>query len=156
MISELEKSCLKSTKNCHDGGGLVAQLCLTLVTPWTVARQAPLSVGFSRQEYWSGLPFHSPGDLPDPGIKPASHKSSALAGGFFSISATWEALKQGHPLSKPQYSFPKPEININTILLFNQRVLSRLSHVQLSVTPWTVARQAPLSRGFSRQECWSG
>ena len=40
-------------------------------TPWTVARQAPLSMGFSRQEYWSGLPFPSPGDLPDPGIKPA-------------------------------------------------------------------------------------
>ena len=42
------------------------------VTPWTVAHQAPLSMGFSRQEYWSGLPFPSPGDLPDPGIKPRS------------------------------------------------------------------------------------
>ena len=41
-------------------------------TPWTVARQAPLSRGFSRQEYWSGLPFPSPGDLPDPGIEPGS------------------------------------------------------------------------------------
>ena len=51
---------------------LVAQSCLTLVTPWTAARQAPLSMGFSRQEYWSGLPFPSPGDLPDPGIKPTS------------------------------------------------------------------------------------
>ena len=40
------------------------------MTPWTVACQAPLSMGFSRQEYWSGLPFPSPGDLPDPGIKP--------------------------------------------------------------------------------------
>ena len=40
--------------------------------PWTVAYQAPLSMGFSRQEYWSGLPFPSPGDLPDPGIKPGS------------------------------------------------------------------------------------
>ena len=47
------------------------------VTPWTVAHQAPLSVGFSRQEYWSGLPFPSPGDLPDPGIKSTS---PALAG----------------------------------------------------------------------------
>ena len=44
-------------------------------TPWTVAYQAPLSMGFSRQEYWSGLPFPSPGDLPDPGIEP---RSSAL------------------------------------------------------------------------------
>ena len=49
----------------------VAQSCLTL-TPWTVAYEAPLSMGFSRQEYWSGLPFPSPGDLPDPGIKPGS------------------------------------------------------------------------------------
>ena len=43
-----------------------------LATPWTVASQAPLSMGFSRQEHWSGLPFPSPGDLPDPGIKPES------------------------------------------------------------------------------------
>ena len=42
------------------------------VTPWTAAYQAPLSMGFSRQEYWSGLPFPSPGDLPDPGIEPGS------------------------------------------------------------------------------------
>ena len=48
---------------------LVAQLCPTLVTPWTVARQASLSMGFSRQEYWSGLPFPSPEDLPDPGVQ---------------------------------------------------------------------------------------
>ena len=57
--------------------------------PWTIARQAPLSVGFSRQEYWSGLPFPSPGN---PGIEPASLVSSALAGRLFTSSATWEAL----------------------------------------------------------------
>ena len=51
------------------GGGLVAKLCPTLGIPWTVARQSPLSMGFSKQEYWSGLPFPSPGDLPDPGIE---------------------------------------------------------------------------------------
>ena len=50
----------------------VAQLCLTLCIPWTVVDQAPQSMGFSRQEYWSGLPFSSPGNLPDPGIKPMS------------------------------------------------------------------------------------
>ena len=50
------------------------------VTPWTVARQAPLSVGFPRQEYWSGLPFPPPGDFPNPGI---DSTSPALAGGFF-------------------------------------------------------------------------
>ena len=54
------------------GGGLVAKLCLTLMTPWTVTCQAPLSLGFSRQEYWSGLPFPSPGDLPNPGIESRS------------------------------------------------------------------------------------
>ena len=54
------------------GGGLVAKLCLTLATSWTAAYQAPLSMGFSRQAYWSGLPFPSPGDLPDPGIEPRS------------------------------------------------------------------------------------
>ena len=54
------------------GGGVVAKLCPTLATPWTVAHQAPLSMGFSRQEYWSGLPFPSSRDLPDPGIKPGS------------------------------------------------------------------------------------
>ena len=53
-------------------GGLAAQLCLTLETSWTVAYQAPLSMGFSRQEYWSGLPLPSPGGLPNPGIKPRS------------------------------------------------------------------------------------
>ena len=50
-------------------------------TPWTVARQAPLPVGFSRQEYWGGLPCPPPGDLPNPGIEPGSLMSSALAGG---------------------------------------------------------------------------
>jgi len=48
----------------------VTQSCLTLCDPWTVACQAPPSMGFSRQEYWNGLPFPSPGDLPDPGIEP--------------------------------------------------------------------------------------
>ena len=54
------------------GGGLVAKSRLTLGIPWTVACQAPLSMGFSRQKYWSGLPFPSPGHLPDPGIEPMS------------------------------------------------------------------------------------
>ena len=56
----------------YGGGGLVAKSCLTVGTPWTVARQAPLSMGISRQECWSGLPFPSPEDLPDPEIKPGS------------------------------------------------------------------------------------
>ena len=56
----------------ENGGGLGAKSCLTLVTPWTAAHQAPLSMAFSRQEYWTGLPFPSPGDRPDPGIEPRS------------------------------------------------------------------------------------
>ena len=67
------------------------QSCLT-VTLWTVACQAPLSMGFSRQEYWNGLPCPSPEDLPDPGIETASPVFSASAGGFFTAGATREAM----------------------------------------------------------------
>ena len=56
---------------------LVIQLYLTLCDPWTVARQAPLSMGFFRQQYWSGLSFLSPGDVPNPGIKPGSPELQA-------------------------------------------------------------------------------
>ena len=52
--------------------GLVAKSCWTFAPPWTVAHQTPLSMGFLRQEYWRGLPFPSPGDLPDPGNEPVS------------------------------------------------------------------------------------
>ena len=55
----------------------------------TIAHQAPLSMAFSRQEYWSGMPFSSPGDLPDPRIEPESFTFPALAGKFFTTSATW-------------------------------------------------------------------
>ena len=91
------------------------------VALWTVAYQAPLSMGFSRPEYWSGLPLHSLGDLPNPGIETKYLASPALAGGFFTTSATLEA--PSNPLSSVQL----------------------LSHVRLSVTPWTAARQSSLS-----------
>ena len=68
--------------------------CVRLfATPWTVARQAPLRMGFFRQEYWSGLPFPSPGDLPDQGIKP--------------VSPAWQAdsLSLSH-LGNPNYGLP--------------------------------------------------
>ena len=77
---------------------------------------------FHGQEYWSGLPWSPSGDLLYPGIKPASLMPPALAGGFFTTSATWEA----HPL--PQFSS-----------------VQSLSHVRLFVTPWIAARQASLS-----------
>ena len=63
-----------------------------LVAPGTLARQAPLSMEFSRREYQSGLPLPSPGDLLDPGIQPESLRSPALAGGFFITGTTWETL----------------------------------------------------------------
>ena len=71
-----------NTKNSFCNEPVVSSLnCIRLfATPWTVVRQAPLSKGFPRQVYWSGLPFPSPGDLLDPGIEPVS---PALAGGFY-------------------------------------------------------------------------
>ena len=71
-------------------GAKLLQSC-PFVTPWTVAHQAPLSMGFSRQEYWSGWPCPPPGDLFIPGIEPASRTSPALAGRFCTSRATWEA-----------------------------------------------------------------
>ena len=61
-------------------------------TPWTAARQAPLSMGFPRPEYWSGLPFPSPGDLPDSGIEPTSLESPALVGGSFTTESTGKPI----------------------------------------------------------------
>ena len=79
---------------------------------WTVAQQAPLSMEFSRQEYWSGLPLPPAGDLPNPGIKPRSPMSPALTGRFFTTSATWEAPRNGESqLLSPcahEITLPKP------------------------------------------------
>ena len=69
----------------------LARLFIALLT---IARQAPLSMGFSRQEYWTGLPCPSPGDLLDPGVKPKSLPSPTWEGGFFTTSATWEDLQE--------------------------------------------------------------
>ena len=78
----VERACVLSQLSCVP----------LFVTLWTVGHQAPLSGGFSRQEYWSGLPRPPPGDLLHPGIEPASLTSPALGGGFFTTSAPWEAL----------------------------------------------------------------
>ena len=71
-------------------------------TPWTVALQAPLSMEFSRQEYWNELPCPPPGDLPDLEIEPKSLPSLALAGGFFTTITNWEAhpTKISGPISQ--------------------------------------------------------
>ena len=68
--------------------------CPTLYDPADAARQVPLSLGFSRQEHWSGMPYSPPGDLPDPKSEPKSLKSPALAAGFFTTSSTWEAPQE--------------------------------------------------------------
>ena len=86
------------------------------VTLWTVARQAPLPVRFSRREYWRGLPCPPPGDLPEPGVSCIS----SIASGFFTTE----------PLGKPLYVFSS---------------VQSLSRVWLFVTPWTTAHQASLS-----------
>ena len=70
---------------------MYAQSCPALCDPMDCSLSVPLSMEFSRQEYWSGLPFPTPGDLPDPEIKPASLASPALASKFFTTSATQEA-----------------------------------------------------------------
>ena len=81
--------CSKCT--CHCYGCVLSHFSRVRLpaTLWTVEHQTPLSMGFSRQEYWSGLLCPPPGDLPDPGIEPVSLMCPALAGGFFTTSATW-------------------------------------------------------------------
>ena len=73
------------------GGGLVTKSCPTLATPWTVAHQAPLSMGFPRQEYWSGLSFPPLGDLSNPVIKPMS---PSLAGIFLTAEPPGKSLNE--------------------------------------------------------------
>ena len=88
--------CLKVYSWCistHSSAILFLAHVQLFKTPWTVVHQTPLSMGFSRQEYWSWLPFPSPGHLPDAGkIEPVSLMSPALASRFFTTSTTWEAL----------------------------------------------------------------
>ena len=103
------------------------------VTPWTVAGQTPLSMAFSRQEDWSGLPFPTPRDIPNPGLEPTSTDSPVLASGFFTTSVTWEA-----------------SINNNDNNNNYGDVVQWLSHVQLFVTLRTAAYQASLSLTISQ------
>ena len=93
-------------------------------TLWTIACQALHVMGFSRQEYWSGLPCPSPGDLPDPGIKFASLTSPSLAGGFFTTSATWKAsaFHKGS-IKLPSGSFQVNRLQAEKLLKKNLRTI---------------------------------
>ena len=83
----------QSRSMCHHVCVCVcAQSCPILCNPMDCSSQAPLSMGFPRQEYWSGLPFPSPGHLPDPGIEPASPMSAALVGGCFTTEPMWKRV----------------------------------------------------------------
>ena len=115
-------------------------LCAIL---WIVSHQAPLSMGFSRQECWSGLPCSLPGDLPDLEIKSASLTSPSLAGRFFTTSPTWKAWGFLHGNKNNRFFF-FPMNNLNSVQLF--------SLVRLFVTPmdWLQQHQASLSITNSR------
>ena len=86
-------------------------------TAWTVAHQAPLSMGFSKQEHWSMLPCPISGDLPNPGIESESLMSPALAGEFFTTSATWEAHIKYKGMNYSKIKTKKDWIKTNCMLL---------------------------------------
>ena len=102
-----------------------------IVTPWTVVHQAPLSMGFPRQEYWSGLPFPSPGDLPDPGIEPAS---PALAGRFSTAEPPGKPSQLCSPLIFHQYDWKVLKLSVSCSLAFFPAVQSQLVSQQFQET----------------------
>ena len=97
-----------------------------LVTLWTLDRQAPLSVELSRQEYWSGLPFPSPRDLPNPGIEPTSPLSPALVSEFFYHWVTWEAQLPDYNLFKEHICNFAWEGQVLTDILWSLTYFSRI------------------------------
>ena len=101
------------------------------MTLWTVADQAPLSMGFSKQEYRSGLPCPAPGDLPDLEIEPVSLMSAALAGGFFTTSNTCEAQWDSDDPQKYQLPFALTiDINrIKLLILFPRKLMPRQEYL---------------------------
>ena len=106
-------------------------------TQWTLAHQAPLSMEFSRQEYWSGLPFPSPGDLLDPGIEHVSLESPALAGGFFTTE----------PLGKPFVSSDNSQMNLLLVKWdINKYAQNWSGHIIISICGGYRARQTNDSR----------
>ena len=149
------------------------------MTPWTVAThpppppQATLSMGFSRQEHWSGLPFPSLGDLFDAGIESGSSALEADSlpsepPGKPVRTLEWVAISSCRGIFPTQGSNPHLQLLLHcgwilyrsatgeaSVPVLSYSEVKSLSRVRLFATPWTGAYQAPPSMGFSRQECWS-
>ena len=112
-------------------------------TSWTIACPAPLSMGFSRQEYWSGLPCSPSGDLPDPGIELSSLTSPALEGRFFMTSANWEACYVSISVSISSY--------IHTYILLLFLPCSTLSNI---VPHWVPVRLHEIRFIYGKPRAW--
>ena len=145
------------------------------VTPWTIACKVPLTMGFSRQEYWNELPNPPPGDLPNPGIKPmspalqvdslplwsAAAAAAAAAKSLQSCPTLCDPIDGGNPIGCPIPGILQARtlewvaISFSNAGKWKVKVKS-LSRVRLLATPCTAAYQAPPSMGFSRQEYCSG
>ena len=114
-------------------------------TPWTAAYQAPVSMGFSRQEYWSGVPLPSP-----------VYMSAAAAAKSLQSCPTLCDPIDGSAPGSPVPGILQARTLEWVAISFQCMKVKSLSRVRLLATPWTVAHQAPPSMGFSRQEYWSG
>ena len=158
----------------HTQWGTCVLSCFSCVwpfaTPWTVAHQDPLSMGLSRQEYWSGLPWPPSGDLPDPRMEPASLMPSALAGGFFTTSATRSPSK-GILAVYAQNICPllfrtcpkqtklsllktiiKSQMDINPVYI--SQILSRSVPAPTCWSTLTSSRHRPVWSAFPTHHCW--
>ena len=134
-----------------NGHAKLLQSCLTLTTPWTVSLQAPLSKGFSRQEYWSGLPCPPPGDLLDPGMEPKSLMSPALAGATYlwHFNVSYDIWVNVFVICHRVWSSWWEWFFLWFLIRWVK--WKPLSHVWLFVTLWVIQ-----SMEFSRPEYWSG
>ena len=141
---------------------LVTKLCLTLLRfPWAVVHQAPLSIGFSKQEYWSGLPFLPPGDLPNPGIKPTSAALDSLPLSHHRSPYNWILLSNN---KKTNYrSQATAQVNLKVILL-NEEVRSKTKqqytlydfvHIKFFSPPLLFSRMGILSFQIRELNPWS-
>ena len=171
MVSQSEHS-LRMSFSCHSchvlnsktdpagsrhilqlvNGGLVTKSCLTLATPWTVAHQDPLFMEFSRQENWSGLPFPSPGDLTNPGIKtaslPASPQVVSCIGWFFTDWATKPTRYCVQAALWVTSSIVRQVIPVFPLSLKSRFLGQKQCHVLLDMCSWVDTKK--VSKAFSK------